>query len=323
MPRSARTKSGRKVDKNTADGGQKKEERENPFAFKIINEAQTKSLLEVEVEEVEKQVAEILKLPNHSTDLLQSSQLDYYVGCFWWCKEQGFTISQTSAFFTAAHTLLCNIKEKHMHILDNINELREMLSGVGQPDAETPGGLDCFDTSHARTISEFFHKSLFQHYKLYQFVFSHTQAEEIIGLDLTCELILPADIPYPAPLDEGLTHDVWEKYVKTPPPTPLPESQFDDEASPTIVQEDESEQEMRLAAEADQIKREARAQQEAMSAEESALLSKLSAEEIQQVVQIVTKDTFKNLNAEMAAKLRERENTVLNRINKVHKVAST
>lgn len=46
-----------------------------------------------------------------------------------------------------------------MHILDNINELREMLSGVGQPDAETPGGLDCFDTSHARTISEFFHKS--------------------------------------------------------------------------------------------------------------------------------------------------------------------
>lgn len=53
---------------------------------------------------------------------------------------------------------------------------------------------------------------------------------------------------------------------------------------------------MRLAAEADQIKREARAQQEAMSAEESALLSKLSAEEIQQVVQIVTKDTFKNLN---------------------------
>jgi len=63
---------------------------------------------------------------------------------------------------------------------------------------------------------------LLQHYKLYQFVFSHTQAEEIIGLDLTCELVQPADVPYPPPLTEGLPGDVWEKYVKTPPPTPLP-----------------------------------------------------------------------------------------------------
>lgn len=66
---------------------------------------------------------------------------------------------------------------------------------------------------------------LFQHYKLYQFVFSHTQAEEVIGLDLVCELVKPADIPYPAPLDEGLPYDVWEKYIKTPPPSPTPEEQ--------------------------------------------------------------------------------------------------
>ena len=49
--------------------------------------------------------------------------------------------------------------EKHLHILDNINELREMLSGIGQPEAETPGGLDCFDTTQAGSIAEFFHKS--------------------------------------------------------------------------------------------------------------------------------------------------------------------
>lgn len=46
-----------------------------------------------------------------------------------------------------------------MHILDNINELREMMSGVGQPDAETPGGLDCFNTSQARAIAEYFNSS--------------------------------------------------------------------------------------------------------------------------------------------------------------------
>ena len=57
-----------------------------------------------------RQISQILKLPNHSTELLEATQLDYYVGCFWWSKEQGFTVLQTSAFFTAAHTLLCNIK---------------------------------------------------------------------------------------------------------------------------------------------------------------------------------------------------------------------
>ena len=34
-----------------------------------------------------------------------------------------------------------------------------MLSGIGQPEAETPGGLDCFDTTQAGSIAEFFHKS--------------------------------------------------------------------------------------------------------------------------------------------------------------------
>lgn len=63
---------------------------------------------------------------------------------------------------------------------------------------------------------------LFQHYRLYQYVFSHTQAEEIVGLDLTCELVKPADVPYPPPLTEGLPQPVWEKYIKTPPPTPQP-----------------------------------------------------------------------------------------------------
>ncbi|XP_067936016.1 ciliary-associated calcium-binding coiled-coil protein 1-like isoform X2 [Watersipora subatra] len=307
MPRSARTKSGRKIEKVPSDGTRKETDRENPFINKVINEAQTKSLLEADVEEVEKQLAIILNLKNYSTVLLEASQLDYFVGVFWWTKEQGFTLAQTSALFTAAHVLLHNIKDKHMHILDNIKAFRDMLSGVGQVEAEAPGGLDCFEVLHAKTIAQFFHTSLFQHYRLYQFVFSHTQAEEIIGLDLSCELVPPANIPYPAPLAEGLPHDVWEKYIKTPPPTPPPATELDLEAA-------SAEQE---------AKKQARLQEEAELAEENAILSKMTPEEIQQVVELVAKDTFKNLNAEVAAKLRERENTILTRINKIHKVATT
>lgn len=52
----------------------------------------------------------ILGHTSHETDLLEACQLDYFVSVFWWAKEQGFSVSQTSALFTAAHTLLENIK---------------------------------------------------------------------------------------------------------------------------------------------------------------------------------------------------------------------
>lgn len=54
--------------------------------------------------------------------------------------------------------LLCFV-DKHMHILDNLNELREMMAGVGQIECERPGGLDIFEAAQARKISEYFHQS--------------------------------------------------------------------------------------------------------------------------------------------------------------------
>ena len=47
-----------------------------------------------------------------------------------------------------------------------------------------------FDYSNYSAINEYFcwlvcHFSLFQHYNLYQFMFTHTQAEEIIGTDVS------------------------------------------------------------------------------------------------------------------------------------------
>lgn len=46
-----------------------------------------------------------------------------------------------------------------MHILDNLNEMREMMSGIGQTDLESSSGLDCFTLQQAVTIAEYFHAS--------------------------------------------------------------------------------------------------------------------------------------------------------------------
>ena len=51
------------------------------------------------------------------------------------------------------------ITEKHLHILDNLKEFKDMMSGVGQAESETSGGLDCFDSSQAKAIFEYFHTS--------------------------------------------------------------------------------------------------------------------------------------------------------------------
>jgi len=31
-----------------------------------------------------------------------------------------------------------------------------------------------------------------------------------------------ATIPFPPPLDEGMTEEVWKEYIMTPPPSPQP-----------------------------------------------------------------------------------------------------
>ena len=49
-------------------------------------------------------------------------------------------------------------------------------------------------------------------------------------------------------------------------------------------------------AEMEEAKRQARLEQEAELAKEDAILSKLTSEEIRQVVELVTKETFKSIN---------------------------
>ena len=59
---------------------------------------------------------------------------------------------------TYYRTLFCllffSLSEKHMNMVDNVNELKKMLVGIGLDDVKS-AGLDFFDLSHAKLITEY------------------------------------------------------------------------------------------------------------------------------------------------------------------------
>ncbi|XP_067909416.1 ciliary-associated calcium-binding coiled-coil protein 1 isoform X2 [Heterodontus francisci] len=64
------------------------------------------------------------------------------------------------------------------------------------------------------------HQCLFQHYKLYEFLFHHAPDVEIRSTELEVEVIKSAD-PFPSPLEESLTWDIYSSYVLLQPPEDL------------------------------------------------------------------------------------------------------
>ncbi|XP_052102155.1 ciliary-associated calcium-binding coiled-coil protein 1-like isoform X1 [Mytilus californianus] len=269
------------------------------LAFKVLSEDQTKKLLTLEVEDIQKELGDIFKLKNYSTDLQEASTLDYYTGAVWWGKEQGLNPQQLSGLFTVVYNLFDNVKEQHMNKVDNLKEFKAVMMGIEPeyPDVKS-AGLDFFSVAQARAIALYIHTSLFQHYNLYQFMFTHTQAEEIIGTDLSIEVAKPSTLPFPPPLHEGVQDDMYASFIATPPPTPPPAEGAEDtksdqekpkEGEPTVPDID--------------------------------AFNDLTVDDVREVIESVAKEMLGGLQNDLAAKLREKENNIIQRINKIHKVA--
>ncbi|CAH1785095.1 unnamed protein product [Owenia fusiformis] len=305
-------KEGKGKGKNKEKADNDQEEREGALAFKVLSEQKTRELLEVEtVEEVQSKLVEILDLPNYEIDLKEAAILDYCVSAIWWGREQKFTIQQLSGMFTVVHTLLENIKERHLTVVENICEYKKMLVGIGQESPEETGGLNFFDISQAATLNEYLYSSLFQHYKLYEFMFTTTQAEEIIGTDLEIEVALPCTMPWPPPLDEGVSEEMYDTYITqpTPPPTAMTE-----QGSVTPLDGEPGAAEGGETTGAEGGPDDGKLQD---------LLATVTPDEIKSIMDSVASQLFGGLTTEVAGKLREKENAFINRINKIHKVADT
>ncbi|XP_063077987.1 ciliary-associated calcium-binding coiled-coil protein 1 isoform X2 [Engraulis encrasicolus] len=191
----------------SADGKKKEVEEEVEYERQITPVLQSTLLTlekisflrELTVEEVQEHFEDILQLTNQSTCLKEGAVLDYYVSTFWWTKEMKFSNEQTSFIMALLQSSI-----------DNISEFGKALIGLRRttsPDGYPP----LLATEQAKAITDYFACSLFQHYSMYEFLFSQSRDKKLLGLERSVEVIDAAE--FFAPLDEGMPMDVHQRYL--------------------------------------------------------------------------------------------------------------
>jgi hypothetical protein len=298
-----------------------KDEERSTLAYKVLSAAKTKKLMDADdVDELEGIVADILELQDTRINLKSAAILDYYVAALWWCKEQSYNADQTSAFFTVIDTLLNNIDKHQMNLADNIQEFKKMLVGIGcsdcvEDETENIGGLETlFDVEQAKNIITYVHFGLFQHYTLYQMLFSHDQMEYIIGCDLEFETPKSADLPWPPPLCEAIPESIHKQYF--PEEVTVEEKLEEDgslDASSIEGLTAETTDEDEMCCEDEKLTED----------QEQELISKLSPEQLQKVINEVCIEMLAGLEEEVASKLRKKENEFIARINNISIVSTS
>ncbi|XP_041117837.1 ciliary-associated calcium-binding coiled-coil protein 1-like [Polyodon spathula] len=264
-------------------------EKEHQVAWKFLSHSQVSMLSELSVEEVQKKMEDILQFKNRQTCLKEAALLDYYVSGFWWAKEMNFTSQQISGFMTLLHMLLENAK-KHMSLVENWKELAKTMAGIGQSSPVGKGGIEFFSVDQAISIIDYFKSSLFQHYKLYEFLFSQPRDELVLSLEENIEVIKPTEFPFPAPLEEGLPSDIYSQFM-APAPAEQNEDKMDkedyDERTPVT------------------------------EAEVKDPLEGYTMADVKSVLGLVTRDIIENLQTEISEKLRAQEETYIVRMDKL------
>ncbi|XP_062859543.1 ciliary-associated calcium-binding coiled-coil protein 1 isoform X2 [Trichomycterus rosablanca] len=198
-------------------------------------------LMELSVEEVQL-FEEILGLKKTQTCVSEAALLDYFVAGFWWAKEMNFT-SQQISFIMALLQLLCdNIGDKHMQFADNFKEFTQTLLTTRRSATEADDDFNpLFDSNQIKSITDYFKSSLFQHYRLFEVLFTHPRDEMLHRMERNVEVVDPAD--FAAPLEEGMPSDLFLRYVAPAPATPPGQDQGPEKSvEKTVDEPGESEQ---------------------------------------------------------------------------------
>ncbi|XP_048362115.1 ciliary-associated calcium-binding coiled-coil protein 1 [Sphaerodactylus townsendi] len=189
------------------------------MAWKFLSATQINLLLEQDVAGVQQHLELFLDLKQFKTSLKEAVLLDYYVSGFCWAKETNFAAVQIAGFMTLLNLLLENLGTQHMTLMENIQELRKTMAGIGQCPSEKSGGFEFFTVDQAKAIIGYLEISLFQHYTLYEYLFHSPREELVIGDENIVELVKPADALFPAPLEEGLPYDIYSTFIVSIPAT--------------------------------------------------------------------------------------------------------
>ncbi|XP_007895369.1 ciliary-associated calcium-binding coiled-coil protein 1 [Callorhinchus milii] len=197
------------------------EDEKESLAWKYLSLTQMIDLNQLTLEGVEERLREFLDLRECQISLKDGIILDYYVSGYWWAKEQNFTMKQISSFMTLLRVILDNVSNKRLPLTDNVKELVKVMSGNNQSSSQ-PNDVN-FPNEESKAIINYIKISLFQHYKLYEFIFTQIPDTEILRTELEVELVMPPD-PFPLPLEEGISWDIFASFVQLP----LKDSELED-----------------------------------------------------------------------------------------------
>ena len=75
---------------------------------------------------------------------------------------------------------------RKLSLVDNVKELQTHMLGVGVSDETS---LKCFKPEHAMLTVEYITSALFQHYNLFEFLFTEQQETEILHSNV-CHLLI-------------------------------------------------------------------------------------------------------------------------------------
>ncbi|XP_048465074.1 ciliary-associated calcium-binding coiled-coil protein 1 isoform X2 [Rhincodon typus] len=306
-----------------ADGKVPGVHRENTLAWKFISSEQISDLIQLTVDGVQK-LAEILQLSLFEYCMKQGILLDYYVSGFWWAKEQNFTMIQISTFMTLLKTILANVgdailkcqntsqdhhrNEKRLSLLDNLKELKNIMAKIVQSSSEKSDDGEFFTVDQGKAIISYMKISLFQHYKLYEFLYNQTPDIQILDtketkpkrmctnpklrcyscFKLDVEVIKSVD-PFPSPLEESLTWDIYSSYVLSQSP-----EEFVEEAA---VEAEESNEEAQITP--------------------VDPLAGYTIDDVKSILGEITADVLRNLQTEINERLQKQEEAYTVRINKL------
>ncbi|KAJ8264410.1 hypothetical protein GJAV_G00148850 [Gymnothorax javanicus] len=182
--------------------------------WKLLSLEQINHLLDRSVDEVQLQLDDVLNFRHRQTCVKEAALSDYFVSGFWWAKEMNFTCRQVSGFMALSQLLLDNIREKQMPLVDNFSEFAKEIARTRQPPS-SQDSRPLFDVDQAISITDYFKSSLFQHYRLYEYLFTQPREELLFSVEELIEVVNSAD--FIAPLEEGMPVDVFSRYMTQTP----------------------------------------------------------------------------------------------------------
>ncbi|XP_060498656.1 ciliary-associated calcium-binding coiled-coil protein 1 isoform X4 [Panthera onca] len=159
------------------------QEHEKILSPDFLSAAQITEMLTEDINGVQQKLKKFLNFKNLQTCLKEAILLDYYVSGFLWARGMDFSVIQYSKFMTLLDMLLHNLRTLHMSLEDSIKWLGEVMAEIGPPHSQKNEEWSFFNIKQANAIIDYLKISLFQHYKLYEFLFYSTREEIVIGTE--------------------------------------------------------------------------------------------------------------------------------------------